>query len=514
MSKSIMIVICDFLLLSLLSLANFDSPQSEDAATKVKEESMRQQAFADSQMLDLLKMSLDSERDRRMEINADVSKLAKVAEENKNLAERQKKILDARERELKQLAKTKSDLEKERIKILSQSRDLESRVESTEKRNQRLQEEIMSASARLEKSAQERLTLEKRLGDMKQMDSSTKQKLEAVQTELRLNKEYLEKLKVEGEALKSENRAIETEKRALATQLEVATTKTQIYEENIKRYQTLVDIEKNEKEKIREHAETLAVGVGELATQQEKLTQNVRDLRPQTSSEIFENIKSRFVNVIFAYTKKGIFGKSESTIELRAIPVKIDGAIWLVINSGDTVIAPVPNPQQYLAPETLSISVQGKAYRFQPSAIYSTAEDPRLLALQVPSAFVEKEKIEPLRQPENFFTFSDCVVINPSKFYYGQIPFRADFKNNAYAQLDVGLIQSVFGTFSPNEGDIVMSRSSDYMGNMVDGSVAVLLRTMTPSKKLPLGKDYSPADAVNFVGDVSARLKKVPYRLK
>lgn len=304
MSKSIMIVICDFLLLSLLSLANFDSPQSEDAAMKVKEESMRQQAFADSQMLDLLKMSLDSERDRRMEINADVSKLAKVAEENKNLAERQKKILDARERELKQLAKTKSDLEKERIKILSQSRDLESRVESTEKRNQRLQEEIMSASARLEKSAQERLTLEKRLGDMKQMDSSTKQKLEAVQTELRLNKEYLEKLKVEGEALKSENRAIETEKRALATQLEVATTKTQIYEENIKRYQTLVDIEKNEKEKIREHAETLAVGVGELATQQEKLTQNVRDLRPQTSSEIFENIKSRFVNVIFAYTKK------------------------------------------------------------------------------------------------------------------------------------------------------------------------------------------------------------------
>ena len=83
MSKSIMIVICDFLLLSLLSLANFDSPQSEDAAMKVKEESMRQQAFADSQMLDLLNMSIDSERDRGMEINAVVSKLAKVAEKIK-----------------------------------------------------------------------------------------------------------------------------------------------------------------------------------------------------------------------------------------------------------------------------------------------------------------------------------------------------------------------------------------------------------------------------------------------
>ena len=32
MNKSVLIVICDFLLLSLLSLANFDNIQTEDAA--------------------------------------------------------------------------------------------------------------------------------------------------------------------------------------------------------------------------------------------------------------------------------------------------------------------------------------------------------------------------------------------------------------------------------------------------------------------------------------------------
>ena len=42
MNKSVLIVICDFLLLSLLSLANFDNIQTEDAAaTAAKEEANR-----------------------------------------------------------------------------------------------------------------------------------------------------------------------------------------------------------------------------------------------------------------------------------------------------------------------------------------------------------------------------------------------------------------------------------------------------------------------------------------
>ena len=115
MSKSIMIVICDFLLLSLLSLANFDSPPSEDATLKaqqeIAEQQRSQQAFADSQMLDLLKMSLDSERDKRQSLDSDISKLAQTAEEHKKLAERQRKILESRELELERLAKTKAELE-------------------------------------------------------------------------------------------------------------------------------------------------------------------------------------------------------------------------------------------------------------------------------------------------------------------------------------------------------------------------------------------------------------------
>ena len=385
-------------------------------------------------------------------------------------------------------------------------------MDSAEKRNEKLQNEIVSAGERLEKSARERLELERKLGDMRQADSSSKQKLEAAQEELRRNKQKLEELRVEGESLKSENRAIENEKRALATRLEIASAKTQIYEENIKRYRALVDIEKTEKEKIREHAETLAVGVGELAAQQKNLSETVRDLRPKTSSEIFQSVKNRFATVVFDYTRNGLFGDGKTNAELRALPVKFAGKVWLVFRA-PSVVAPT-SKDKYFAPDSLSVSVRGRGFKFSPVGLNSIAEDPRLLALEVPQTFLEKEKIEPLEIPQNFFAYSDCAVVDPEKFRYGLVPFRADFKNNTYAKLDVGLMESVFGAFSPSDGDIMLSRNGEYMGNMLGGSLAILLKSITPAKTMPVGASYSAAAADSFVKTNSARLEKIPFSLR
>ena len=60
MSKSILIVICDFLVLSLISLVNFEDMPSATQEDKQKEEAIVVKSFADAQMVDLLKMSLES----------------------------------------------------------------------------------------------------------------------------------------------------------------------------------------------------------------------------------------------------------------------------------------------------------------------------------------------------------------------------------------------------------------------------------------------------------------------
>ena len=514
MSKSILIVICDFLLLSLLSLANFDSPAGmESDAAKAKElELAAQRNYADSQLLDLLKMSLDNERDKRMALSGDVERLSAAAKQNSELAASQKKILEEREREIRRLAETKKLLESEKAEILDKSGELEKRVAESERRNAQLQSRIVSVSASLEESAATRAELEKKLGAMKEVDSTTKLKLERVQAELKLHKDNLEKLRAESEVLKNENRAIELEKNALSTQLEVAATKTKIYEENLKRFQTIVDVEKTEKEKMREHAETLAAGVSELAASQKEMSTAVKEIRPKTSSEIFDGIRNSIVRVVFNYKRHGLLGLTESSVELKSVPVRIGGEIWLIFGAQDTVLS--PSIRKYYPPENMVVSVLGKSFRFRPNLIYSLTCDPRLLAVKVPSKFCENEKIEPLEVPSNPFAFADCVVVDLGKSHYGQVPFRADFKDSSYAQMDVGLLQSVFGAFSPSEGDLIFSRSGDFMGVMLGGDWAVLIRPFGLATSLPLGKDYTPNKAESFVGEASARLKKVPYGLR
>ena len=79
MSKSILIVICDFLVLSLISLVNFEDMPSATQEDKQKEEAIVVKSFADAQMVDLLKMSLDSEREKREALKSDSRKPRKRA---------------------------------------------------------------------------------------------------------------------------------------------------------------------------------------------------------------------------------------------------------------------------------------------------------------------------------------------------------------------------------------------------------------------------------------------------
>ena len=160
-----------------------------------------------------------------------------------------------------------------------------------------LQSEISGAMEKLKKTSQDREQLQAQLSDLHKSDSTLKARLESVQGELESNKAHLEKLKDESERLKNENRAIELEKRALSARLEVASVKSQIYEQNLKKAEAMVQVEKSEKQRIQQHAEKLAEGVGELAAQNEKLAQDVKDIRPFTASEIFEEARKNAVSL-------------------------------------------------------------------------------------------------------------------------------------------------------------------------------------------------------------------------
>ena len=61
MNRSLLLVICDFLLLSMLALAKFDEP--EEAQQQQVTEAVQHDTLADQDLIDVLRMSLESERD-------------------------------------------------------------------------------------------------------------------------------------------------------------------------------------------------------------------------------------------------------------------------------------------------------------------------------------------------------------------------------------------------------------------------------------------------------------------
>jgi len=491
MNKSILIVMCDFLLLSFLSLATF-----ENNSVKEPDPVVESQTFADSQLVDLLKMSLDKEREQRTDLSDKVEKYAQTAESIRQQSEEQKRILQERESQVKDLEQSKAALKSEMDSIQSKSVDLEQKVKASEEKNLALQSEILKTVDSLKQTSTERESLEQELSHMKQSDSTLKSRLEVVQDELKSNKEYLDKLKVESDRLKNENHAMELEKKTLATQLEVAAVKTQIYEENLKKAETLVLQEKTEKEQIQKHAEALAVGVGDLAVTQEKISKDVQQLRPLTASEIFEKVKFNALDIQIEYDRQGIFGINKYADNHKSVLIRSNGEYWVAMNSSLTVLD--GEPKNFVPPQGLNVKVSFKENSFKASSIFSLKEDPRILLVKVPNEFAEKNLAETFEKSQDPFRFQDSIIIEPRRFYYGQVSFQINRTSPVHADIDSSLFAVLLGEFSPSSGDLVFSRSGDMIGIMASSSKAVLFRTFTTKDELQLGPNYSRDSAMKF----------------
>ena len=496
MSKSLLIVICDFLLLSLLSIANFDKPKQTNAQKKESEIALKSETFVQTQMLETLKTALEAEQRRHVDLSRDVEKLSQTAQEQRAQAQTHQKTIQERERQLAQIRQAKADLEKERMEILQKSKQLEAKVDSADKRNESLQKEIVAAVSKLEKSADERIRLEQELGHIRESDATARNKLRQAQEELRQNKENLSRLQRESEQLKLENRAIEAEKLALATKLEVASTKTQIYAENLKKAQAMINIEKAEKEKIIEHAESLSTNVSKLATNQQTLSKSIDRLRPLTASEAFANISGLFVEINFKYSEGGLLGKNNTRQKLYALPFLRGSKVELFFDIDST---PLDFSRNERPPEKLEATVSAYGKIWNVNRINRVSGSNKILSIELPDGFVPQSKAVRTVSAKDRYKYTDCIVINPSTKYYGQTPFMANFTRREYAKLDVGLIESVFKKFSPSANDVALTRTGQALGVMTSSSDLFLTENAQIGPYLEIGQNYSPASAVQFV---------------
>ena len=234
MNRSILIVICDFLLVSLLAFSTVDinKTTNEGVPRQVKTTIATNQIESRQDLAAVMRLALEQEHKGRELLVGELAKTREaVSQQQALLGEREKQMQTFRQ-ELQQKEQQTTQLEQQQSNLRQQFAAAQTNVQTL--------------SQQLQSSSTEALI--------------SKEKLAAMQAELRKQAEQAAALQQQLGQLAQSNQLVLTEKQRLAGQLQVAEAEKRLATEQAIRMQEEVKVERAEKAK-------LADGVKALATQ-------------------------------------------------------------------------------------------------------------------------------------------------------------------------------------------------------------------------------------------------------
>lgn len=477
MNRSLLLVICDFLLLSLLALARFDEP--EDQSAPEAEQAIEQDAMANQDLIDVLKMSLDAEQESRDELSTELKETQEELEARAQaLAEREAK-LEETQQNAEQLAAEKASLEQQREQ-LAQAK------EKAEAERARLAEQSEAARQKLEETERDRVELAKSLAEVKETAATSTERLRAMQAELEEKAKLAEKLAAEREALESQVKTAEMEKQTLATQLEVSRTEARTRAEQLEVAQRNIEMSQREKANLQQTTQTLAEGVGQLAESTDQIRQEVKRAQPLSMNTIFDRYQKNKVQITFNAKESGVFGSVDEQYTFDTVLVRDGSSVYAMLPVSKTPFADsgLQGVQGY---------IQYGSRRGRFDAIGSLMADPRILALRLPENFPKSWGVNAFNLATEPLKFPKAVLVS-DQGKYGEVGFKIVPNHPEYLDMDSSIFNDLFGEFAPREGDLVFSQTGNLIGVMVNGEVAVIAPSAAVSARLSLGEKFNESE--------------------
>jgi predicted nuclease with TOPRIM domain len=529
MNKTLLIILCDFLLLSLLSLARFDDGLTEELETLSVAAPTPTSAEAD--LMEALQVALEEERISRTVLEGE--------------------LLRAQDQAL-------------------------SAVESLSEQEQRLvqyQESLESAARRAQRLDEDRQRIEAEMGASKDELEALQSNLQSVsrQTELsgaRLQEMQEELLRREREAalLQDKLRSVETlqdevlkEKQEMAAQLRASEMEKRMAMEQL-------DVERKEKAKIQEHAQTLAVSVGSLAERSGEIQQGVLELsrrsavmseglsslaqsssvltqgvttltqhsaalsegvlalnekssvlaqelkenRPLSGNLLYSAFLENGVDVDFRAGKHTVWGQRSGNRNTRTVLISDGVQFYIVFHAQETLLN--------VGGQTSWQSIWGDAHRGNASVpvreVRFLQADPRvaLAVISREEARLLDVDIYPIaRDP---FRFDDVVLVGGAGGYFGESPFVVEPEASRYVRMERRRFSRLFGEFRPARGDLVFSRAGELIGIMVNKEYCYVLTDIVATDILALGDSLRAGTNQEVLNRLNSRLNTLPSRVQ
>ncbi len=485
MNRALLIVICDFLLLSMLSLIDFTQSEQGDEAP-VEEVVVAENLKAEQDLIEVLKMSLEAEAASREDLAGDLDLTQQeLQEREETLAEREARLREMEE-DLARREEERQRLEEERLRLEAERAELAEKVTETESSMVELTQAREATEEEARRAREEALRMER---------------------ELREKLAELERTQTNLTQLEAARREAEEANRRLSTELELSESEKRMIRENLEQARTEVEVVRQEKARVQEQARELAQGVTTLAERSGELAQEVRRAQPKTSNTIFSEFLANRVEGEFYATRQAFLGPINRHERTRSILVSDGANVFAVLHLEDTALS--LSEIEDWARVTGRLGIGEK--RFQVRQISFLSLDPRVVAVQIDRATAESLGVKIYEIARDPFKFPEAVLINGSGNYYGESTFKLDPGTPNYVRMQTRIMTRLFGEFSPSTGDFVFSKSDELIGIMVNNEFCVLVDNFVPGLRMNFGEE---ANSSQILSAIRNRVNRLPLPMR
>lgn len=431
MNKSLLLIICDFLLISILALVEFKPEVEVDL---VDEQELRDQAA--EEMLELLQLSLEHENSQRKEVEDLLADSRDQLDETETVLENTRSDLD--------------DVKENLDQTLSEKQQVEANLEDTQERLSDTRESLEDIQVTLSMTQEEKAALESSL-------TAQERQSQRLQSELKDQQNLVAQKEAALESAEDNIHQLTVAGQQMETQIKILDTEKQMLQQNLVTAEAEVERARLDAERAMTRTDNLAAGVSELAASSSALKEEIRQTQALSMNAIYKQFEDNRIFIRFEWNESGLFSNSAQQSVLQSLLLTTSEGTFAVFATSNS-------PLQVLDPSRISavMKIGDKSYRV--INVGYLASDSRIACVRVTDAIVEQSGLAPFDVSEEPLRFSTAVLVSDDREIYGEIPIRVPPGESGFLEVENKLFNRLLGEFSPTPGDYVFSMTGQLTG--------------------------------------------------
>ena len=544
MNRSLLLVVCDFLLLSILALARFDVPADATIAKdgqKIVSNAVIER-ISDGENYDDVVAELEATNETLLEnLSSDKDDLLeqKLRLEDQ-IAQRQKELED-KENQIASRDAVIADNQEEIKKSQAEAQELERKREEIEKKREALLQTNAASKKELELLSKNLADAKKKSDQLAELKAKTEKEAETFRVELAKS---IEKVKAEEKATAEAQAQLKDEKRrgdalvastakfdekidsinaglkGVGEDLKVVGQGLAGVGDKITNVTNDVNSVKQDVSRVGQEIEGVGSKVENIkkevevsVAQQKENFKKLTDVQTKSLNEIFTRYDENKIKLKLTFTHKGGFmgATKKDTFEMDTI-IMVDGSFaYSLVHARSSPFRLEPSVRKLtevsgqISSPKLKNAIEVKEVAFM--------DDPRILIVPLyinPKELEKTSEIEVFNAPQNPYLFSEAVVVNAKSGRFGQTDFIRDERDSRYIKVSHTNFAFITGKFDPGKGDLVFSQKGELLGIMVNNDYAFHVKNLGSrihnGSRTTLGNTFNPIKTNPLMASLSKAL--------